>query len=514
METMLATLQTARLAAVIWLAVLPRAAFALDVKQGEKRVSSVADMIEAVRGPNMALALAARQELVRLGEPAARPLCELLDPRQPHGAASMAADALVEIGGPAVPALTHMLADSSRCGGAAEVLGRIGAPAAAAAGRLEALAGGGGDLECRGASARALGGIGPGASAAAGTLGKLLANPDYRCQAAEGLAGIGARVDEAVAALGRCLTTSVAHQEMLRVWAGRALGRLGGRHARAIPLLAEAFRKEESSYVRASHAESLGELGSEARLALPDLVRRVGRVGEVLYDSNSQETERDAVLTALRAVGPASTEQVPELVRLLGDESEKTAEQAAIELGRLPSLSGDALSALVGGLSSARAGVRDRCAQALGNPKVRRPEVLRALERALLDGSEVVRESARRSLAALGEDADGIALRLADRLAAASGDERLRAAENLAHMGRYADRAVPVLVKALDDRDEFTAVRAARALGAIGAAARDAVPALAAAAGRRGLLRAAVRDSLGRIGTPEALRALEKDRRP
>jgi HEAT repeat protein len=55
---------------------------------------------------------------------------------------------------------------------------------------------------------------------------------------------------------------------------------------------------------------------------------------------------------------------------------------------------------------------------------------------------------------------------------------RHKAAVTLESFGREAEAAVPNLIEALSDEDDFVREWAAHALGAIGPAAVDAVPAL------------------------------------
>jgi hypothetical protein len=78
-----------------------------------------------------------------------------------------------------------------------------------------------------------------------------------------------------------------------------------------VPTLAGALRFSQDPFRRQKYAEALGKLGPASALALSSLVSR-------LYRSDIPE-ERQAVLEAILAIGPAARPVVPALQRLAGD---------------------------------------------------------------------------------------------------------------------------------------------------------------------------------------------------
>jgi len=91
---------------------------------------------------------------------------------------------------------------------------------------------------------------------------------------------------------------------------------------------------------------------------------------------------------------------------------------------------------------------------------------------------------------------------------------RDQSAQSIALLGPRAQRAVPLLTRALADNDYrhgyYVRIHAAEALGAIGPGAESAVPALTALLHDQLGLGSAARQALQRIGTPEALAAAGK----
>jgi HEAT repeat protein len=89
-----------------------------------------------------------------------------------------------------------------------------------------------------------------------------------------------------------------------------ALGEIGLPTAEAISALITTLRKDDSSEVRSLAAEALGKIGPAAAEAVPSLIA-------ALQDAESGV--RGCAAEALGEIGPAATEAVPALVARLRD---------------------------------------------------------------------------------------------------------------------------------------------------------------------------------------------------
>ena len=90
---------------------------------------------------------------------------------------------------------------------------------------------------------------------------------------------------------------------------------------------------------------------------------------------------------------------------------------------------------------------------------------------------------------------------------------RVNAARALGFIGEGAKAAVPTLMPLLKDQDKWVRFRAAGALGSIEEGAKDAVPALILLLQDQddeGFVRSDAAEALGKIGTPEALKAVKE----
>jgi len=115
--------------------------------------------------------------------------------------------------------------------------------------------------------------------------------------------------------------------------AAEALGQLGPEARAAVPDLVRALADPEILVRRAS-ARALGQIGPEARAAVPDLVR-------ALADKDSYV--RLSAAEALRQIGQAA---VPDLVRALADEYSYVRRAAAVALGEIRSVDAAVVAAL------------------------------------------------------------------------------------------------------------------------------------------------------------------------
>jgi HEAT repeat protein len=126
--------------------------------------------------------------------------------------------------------------------------------------------------------------------------------PHVRSGAAQTLGQLGPEAREAVPAL----TTAALHDEDLhvRVEAGIAIWRIDKRAGRVLPVLAEALQSDDE-VLRWTAAECLGEMGPDARDAVPALLEalRANYKARLIRAGIQMALERIDPLAARRANG-------------------------------------------------------------------------------------------------------------------------------------------------------------------------------------------------------------------
>ncbi|NEP11231.1 MAG: HEAT repeat domain-containing protein [Symploca sp. SIO2C1] len=236
-----------------------------------------------------------------------------------------AADSIVKIGAPAVPALMEALKDENKQvrWRAASALGEIGPEASPAVRNLintlqdE-------DGYVRRIAAYALGKIGSEASAAVPQLIEALQDNDrnLRLVATYALGKIGPEASSAVPQLIKALQD--VHAEV-RLNAATALGRIGTKAPIVVPALTITLQDTEK-YVRQSSADALGQFGPKAKVAVPALIT-------ALQDENKYVRLNAA--SALGRIGVEAKPAVPALIQALQDEKKEVRQNAASGLGRI-----------------------------------------------------------------------------------------------------------------------------------------------------------------------------------
>jgi HEAT repeat protein len=229
----------------------------------------------------------------------------------------------------------------------------LGGRAADASALTSALADAG-SAGVRAVSAAALGGLGPAGRIAMPSLFTALGDPSeaVRAEAARALTGLGPGVED-------------------------------------VPRLVAALGSADV-YVAAFAAWSLGNLGSEARAAVPDLARALAR-----DDTNA------VVAGALARIGPAAAAAVPVLVDGLQSTDADRRWRAARTLGRIGPPAASAVPTLAGALSDSSNLVRLHAARALGRIGLAARPAAAALQRTTGDPDANVSEEARQALARL-----------------------------------------------------------------------------------------------------------------
>jgi HEAT repeat protein len=385
-------------------------------------------------------------------------------------------DALVRVGGPAVPALIEVLngPDLGMRVRAAEALGMIGPPAREAVPALilavaQRTVIDEDELLCRHAVI-ALGRIGSDAKGARPILNHLFdknLGDDYELVIA--LAGIGAPpVEKLVARLTRDGDS----------FATELLAWLGPKAREAIPLLKRALA-DERKQVRFSAAIALAGIEPPAELAVPVLIEALGHLDD-------GDLEVHDVPTALARLGPAAKAAMPALIALV---IQGHARRNILEtLVQVDPDGKECVPALVFALKHRDLEIVDtaaRCLRLLG-PKATLavPALAAVLSRKFTkNGGVQWRDEPRvTAVKAIGRIAPGTPDAIAALIGALESDYPVAAvaAGTLGSFGRASKAAVPALIEAAGTNAEHDAnaeVRSAAilALGEIGADARPAV---------------------------------------
>jgi HEAT repeat protein/lysophospholipase L1-like esterase len=208
------------------------------------------------------------------------------------------------------------------------------------------------------------------------------ASAGVRVECAAALGGLGPAGRVAVPSLFAALRDP---SEAVRAAAARALSGLEP-GAEDVPRLVAALGSADR-YVAAFAAWSLGNLGSAAQAAVPDLARALAR-----DDTNA------VVAGALARIGPAAAAAVTVLVDGLHSADADRRWRAARTLGRIGPPAASAVPSLAAVLSDPSSVVRQHAARALGRIGLAARPAAAALQRATGDSDANVREEARQAL--------------------------------------------------------------------------------------------------------------------
>ena len=227
--------------------------------------------------------------------------------------------------------------------------------------------------------------------------------------------------------------------------------------------------------LRRAAAFALGKLGSDARAAVPGLVRAL---------DDEEKTVAEAAAFALSEIGPSAAAALPALLRILDDPQAdaRMRRGAACAIGGLRAGDKDAVRSLRQALRDRDASVRQNAAWALGQlPAAVAREALPALQERLKDDDPLVRRDAIGALLNFGLEARQALPALLQRLAEENDGEVRKAVLHVLVnlLGPEDADAGKLLRTALHDSNTETVRLAALALGNIGGEqATGAVPAL------------------------------------
>lgn len=300
-------------------------------------------------------------------------------------------------------------------------------------------------------AARALANMGEEAEAAIPALTALLkrdqcTNPHFY------LAAIGkAAVPAFIEALGN-------EDEDIRIGAAIGLGEIGEDAREAVPALIEASTQEGSGFYYEIVAESLGGVGTDAEVVVPALIK--------LYE----EKESEDAIDALAEFGPDAKDAIPSILRAFTNP--RTQYAASRALGNIGK---EAVPAIVTLLESNDAEVRANAAFALILVGKDAETAASALENAVQDEDPRVRARAAVALVQIDpEYAPSVSTQLISALEYGFDDQdretQIRATLLLEHIGEEAIEAVPALIKIVQEGwfvDAEPVVKAIIALGTI-----------------------------------------------
>lgn len=290
-----------------------------------------------------------------------------------------------------------------------------------------------------------------------------------------------------------------------RIWAAYTLGQIGHDAALSVPDLARVTIQSDDPYVRQSAVRALGHVATAESADKPVAIRALieglsdpdyrvrlrsatslqclgphaHEATDKLINSFADEPVREAAMAAVVAIGRTS---VPQLIKALADDTRRL--EAAQVLRKL-----DSAAARKAGADSLSEDDIPALQLALENESCARKSRIEAAEQlgetgvaaapilitAFSSSDELVARAAAKAF----EDVGPAAIpQLTESLANESAAVRAKAADALGAIGADARLAVPGLVSRLADKDRNVQHRVVVAFGSLGEAASEAIPAL------------------------------------
>ena len=249
--------------------------------------------------------------------------------------------------------------------------------------------------------------------------------------------------------------------------------------------------QDSDSDIRSIAAVTLGEIGPEAKDAIPALI-------QLLQDQDAEGFARANAALALGQIGEGAKDAMSVLIQALRDLDKYVRRDAAGALEEI-------------GTPRAIKAAKDRYRMVVTLGWIGSEDEIPALIQALQNQDKDVRVNAVVTLGQI-ESEDVVSVLMG---ALQDQDEwvRVNAAWTLGQRGESAVDAVPILIRALRDQDEWVRYHAAMALGEIGEGASNAVPALMhALRDQDKYVRRYAVEALGKIGkgaVPALIRTLK-----
>ncbi len=267
-----------------------------------------------------------------------------------------------------------------------------------------------------------------------------------------------------------------------------------GHPKQVVPVLIVALN-DDFSGIRVDAVEALRKIGPAAKDAVPELIRMMdapshgasiphfaGALDKIGVDVPTLVGLMDgkaewAGKYAVEAMAKLGNKAVPDLVKIIKSGSPIGQARAATAIGRIGPAAKDAIPALAGALSSPEASVREAAVRAIGQMGPPAKETTKQLLKLLKsDKSDNVRAAAAKALGAIAPAQVQVISALTARLSDKDLFVRIAAADALGRFGADAKSAVPALVRALKDENWSIRAHAFEALGKIGKEAKAALP--------------------------------------
>ena len=465
---------------------------------GEKE-DEVELQIRGLESEDLTVRQSSAKELMRMGE-AARPALEALSKAlgDPDEVVSYrASKALVNLWPESVTVLTEALAsdDTSVRKNAADALNLMALDGRDCTSAAPALVACLGDENARVVTRCSASLVAMGAPAVPPLIAGLgHGNAAVRCGAASSLGKIGHEAGAAAPHLARGLKDDDA---VVRESCAGALGKIGPSAKEAIPSLVQALDVEDVE-LRCRVIEVLGSIAVDGGTpdAVDNLVKGLGdrsqRVRSRASDSlakagstavpalsdafsSGSPTMRAAAAKTLGKMGTEAGSAAPGLSKGLADSDRNVREACAVALEKIGPAGREAVPALIGALGDADIEVRCRVVDALSVMPGEEPGIIEALITAFADESSRVGNRADKALVRWGPES---APYLAAALSNADYRISLGAAKALKQISGCPPSAVPQLIEGLGSGIDEVRDTSLVVLGRIGPEAREALPAL------------------------------------
>ena len=284
----------------------------------------------------------------------------------------------------------------------------------------------------------------------------------------------------------------------------QALGEIGPDAKDAIPDLIDLMKRQKSNYrIAYPLADTFGMIGRPAAQPVLGLLREAWRTGDTVLIGES--------INSLGKIGPDAAISVPDLMDSYNRGNSYVRRYAAEALGRIGPKASDALPMLIRGLADDERSVRKDVSLAIGRIGVGVPEVVQPLIDMLSDSDAGVRMYASAGLVRVGKCAMP---KLIESLDSRDSDVRAMAARTLGSIATNEQDAILDAVPAklttfLSDKNADVQREAVVALGDFGGRSKKAVrPLVDLIGGANADLQVKIATSLGKIGDPSAIRPL------
>ncbi|MBI1861471.1 MAG: HEAT repeat domain-containing protein [Deltaproteobacteria bacterium] len=303
-------------------------------------------------------------------------------------------------------------------------------------------------------------------------------DPNVRLGAAHALGKIGEKAEPSVFTLTRLIKAD--STPLVRASAAAALGKFGNAATSAVPALV-LLLKDSEKFVKLNASEALGLIGAESSVALFDGL------------ASEDETMREILTAGIVKLGRKA---VPLLIKEVSNASAAVRASAIGALGKIGDQAAAESTSIVAEAMTDDSGlVRATAADTLGAFGPKASIAILALIKGLEDTDENVATSASMALSQMGPEAYGPVIGV---FSHPKKEVRKLAAESL---GTMKETVIPVLVAALNDRNETVREYSAMTLGLMGERAGSAVPALMKCAeNEASSVRRSSAEALGKMG--------------